>query len=53
MTSGFGLWQFCKEQKFKVVKHNIPQPAEIDETIDGPCLTKINDHGQKLFYKRP
>lgn len=47
----FWLMAVLQGTKVKVVKHNIPQPAEIDETIDGPCLTKINDHGQKLFYK--
>ncbi len=47
----FWLMAVLQGTKVKVIKHNIPQPAEIDETIDGPCLTKINDHGQKLFYK--
>lgn len=47
----FWLMAVLQGTKIKVIKHNIPQPAEIEETLDGPCLTKINDHGQKLFYK--
>lgn len=47
----FWLMAVLNGTKIKVVKGNIPKPAELDETIDGPCLTKINDHGQKLFYK--
>lgn len=47
----FWMMAVLNGTKIKVIKNNIPQPAEIDETIDGPCLTKINDHGEKLFYK--
>ena len=47
----FWLMAVMNGTKINVIPNNIPQPAEIDETIDGPCLTKINDHGEKLFYK--
>ena len=47
----FWLMAVLKGTKVKVIKHNIAQPAEFDETLEGPCLTKINDQGEKLFYK--
>lgn len=47
----FWLMAVMNDVKIKVVKHNIPEPKEISETKDGPCLTKINDNGEELFYK--
>ncbi len=49
------IWFWCmavlNNTKIKTIRNNIPKLAEIDETLSGPCLTKINDHGKKLFYK--
>ena len=47
----FWLMAVLNNKRIKVIKNNIPQPTAIDETIEGPCLTKINDHGDKLFFK--
>lgn len=48
----FWLMAVLNNKKIKVIKNNIPEPAEIDETMQGPCLTQINDHGDNLFYKQ-
>lgn len=48
----FWLMAVLNNRKIKVIKNNIPEPAEIDETMQGPCLTQINDHGDNLFYKQ-
>ena len=37
--------------KINIVKHNISAPKEIAVTKNGPCLCKINDKGEKLFFK--
>ena len=47
----FWLMAVMQGTKINVIKNNIPQPAQIEETMDGPCLCKINDKGDKLFYK--
>lgn len=47
----FWMMAVLNNRKIYVIKNNIPQPTGIDETLDGPCLTKINDHGDKLFFK--
>lgn len=48
----FWLMAVMNNTKIKVIKNNIYNPAEIDETMEGPCLSHINDHGNKLFYKQ-
>ncbi len=48
----FWLMAVMNNTKIKVIENNIYNPAEIDETMDGPCLTHINDHGDNLFYKQ-
>ncbi len=48
----FWLMAVLKGTKINVIKNNIPDPAELDETMQGPCLTHINDHGDNLFYKQ-
>jgi len=47
----FWTMAVLNNRKICVIKDYIPQPTGIDETLDGPCLTKINDHGDKLFFK--
>jgi len=47
----FWMMAVLNDKKICVIKDNIPQPIGIEETLDGPCLTKINDHGDKLFYR--
>lgn len=48
----FWLMAVMNNKRMKVINNNISDPAELDETIDGPCLTHINDHGDNLFYKQ-
>lgn len=47
----FWLMAVMNDTKIKIVKKHISEPAEVNETLEGPCLTKINDHGENLFYK--
>lgn len=35
--------------KIMAVKNNIKYPILIEETLNGPCLCQINDHGENLF----
>jgi len=48
----FWLMAVMNNKKIKVIKNHKPNPADLDETQDGPCLTQINDHGNNLFYKQ-
>ena len=48
----FWLMAVLNDTKITTIKHNIPDPAELDETMQGPCLTHINDHADNLFYKQ-
>lgn len=48
----FWLMAVLNDTRIKVIPNNIPDPAELDETLEGPCLTQINDHGDNLFYKQ-
>jgi len=48
----FWLMAVINNKKIKVIKNHKPNPADLDETQDGPCLTQINDHGDNLFYKQ-
>ena len=47
----FWMMAVLNDTRIKVVKHNISKPKEIKVTKDGPCLCKINDKGEKLFFK--
>ncbi len=47
----FWLMAVMNNVKINVIDKNIPDPDEINETKEGPCLTKINDEGEKLFDK--
>ena len=47
----FWMMAVLNNTKINVIKNHLPQPVAIEETVDGPCLTKINDHGDKLFFK--
>lgn len=48
----FWLMAVLNNVRIKVIQNNIAEPAELDETMQGPCLTHINDHGDNLFYKQ-
>ena len=47
----FWLMAVMNNVRINVVDKNIPRPKEIETTKGGPCLTKINDHGENLFDK--
>ncbi len=47
----FWLMAVMNGTKINVIDKNISRPKEINETKDGPCLTKINDHDENLFDK--
>ena len=47
----FWLMAVMNNTKINVVKHNIANPKVVKETKQGPCLCKINDKGEKLFFK--
>lgn len=46
------FWLMCvlNQTRIHVVEHNIARANYIPTTQEGPCLTKINDHGEKLFF---
>lgn len=46
----FWLMAVLNNTKIQVVKNHIPNPPDLEETQNGPCLTQINDHGDNLFY---
>lgn len=48
----FWLMATMKGTKVNVVKDNIARANYIEGTQEGPCLTKINDHGEKLFFQQ-
>ncbi len=47
----FWLMAVMNNVKINVIDKNIARPKEINATKKGPCLTKINDHGENLFDK--
>ncbi len=47
----FWLMAVMNNVRINVVDKNIAKPKEIKTTKGGPCLTKINDHGDNLFLK--
>ena len=47
----FWLMSVLNNTKIKLIKNHISSPKEIKSTKNGPCLCKINDKGEKLFYK--
>lgn len=46
------FWLMCVLNRvpIQVVEHNIARANYIPTTQDGPCLTKLNDHGKKFFF---
>lgn len=46
----FWLMAALAGYRVNVVENNIVKLAYVEGTQDGPCLTKINDHGEKLFF---
>lgn len=47
----FWLMAVMNGTKINVVNKNIPTPRTIYSAKNGPCLSTINDHGEKLFFK--
>lgn len=45
----FWLMAVMNETRIIQIKNNNDEPAEIEETLNGPCLCQINDHGENLF----
>ena len=46
----FWLMAVLNNTKIVQIKNNIDEPAELEETQNGPCLCQINDNGENLFY---
>lgn len=46
----FWLMAVMNNTKIVQIKHNQDDPAEIEETLTGPCLCHVNDSGENLFY---
>ena len=47
----FWLMAVLNGTKINIINKNIPFPRTISSTKNGPCLTNINDQGEKLFFK--
>ena len=45
----FWMMAVLNNTKIMAVKNNIKYPILIEETLNGPCLCQINDHGENLF----
>lgn len=46
----FWIMAVLNDTRIMQIKNNTDEPAKLEETLNGPCLCKVNDHGENLFY---
>lgn len=46
----FWVMAVLNDTRIMQIKNNTDEPAKLEETLNGPCLCKVNDHGKNLFF---